>query len=124
MADPAPPTEQVANLQLDDVTGEMVSKTELKKRQKTREREAAKKEKAAAKGPAQASKKSAEAAEKELTPNQVWLNPLPSVTTRDADQRPSTLRFDRGPSTSCTPRARLIPTRFDTDDANPPMGRL
>ena len=54
----------------------MISKTELKKRQKTREREAAKKEKAAAKGPAQASKKSAEAAEKELTPNQVWLPDL------------------------------------------------
>lgn len=79
MADNAQPNagdqvaDAVSKLHLDEVTGEMVSKTELKKRQKTREKEAAKKEKAAAKGPVQASKKSAEAAEKELTPNQVWL---------------------------------------------------
>lgn len=63
--------EAVGKLHLDDVTGEMISKTELKKRQKTREREAAKKEKQAAKGPAPQSKKSAEAQEKDLTPNQV-----------------------------------------------------
>ncbi|PKS11478.1 hypothetical protein jhhlp_003242 [Lomentospora prolificans] len=78
---PAPPTEQVANLQLDDVTGEMVSKTELKKRIKARQREAEKAKKAA-NAPAQpAAKKaasgasasaSAEAAEKELTPNQYF----------------------------------------------------
>lgn len=68
----------VAKLHLDEVTGEMISKTELKKRQKSREKEAAKKEKDAAKqqksGDAekpQASSKNAEAAEKELTPNQV-----------------------------------------------------
>ncbi|KFH48598.1 Lysine--tRNA ligase, cytoplasmic-like protein [Hapsidospora chrysogenum ATCC 11550] len=78
MADNAQPNtgdlvaDTVGKLHLDEVTGEMISKTELKKRQKTREREAAKKEKAAAKGPAQASKKSAEAAEKELTPNQYF----------------------------------------------------
>ncbi|KAL2112612.1 hypothetical protein VUR80DRAFT_7037 [Thermomyces stellatus] len=79
MADPAPPTEQVANLQLDEVTGEMVSKTELKKRQKARQREAEKAKKAAA-APAAAPKKkkddagaaSAEAAEKDLTPNQYF----------------------------------------------------
>lgn len=62
-------------LHLDEVTGEMISKTELKKRQKAREKEAAKKEKEAAnkdKKPAQAAgNKNAEAAEKELTPNQV-----------------------------------------------------
>lgn len=63
----------VAKLHLDDVTGEMISKTELKKRQKARDKEAAKKEKQAANptpaaGP---SSKNAEAAEKELTPNQV-----------------------------------------------------
>jgi lysyl-tRNA synthetase class 2 len=64
--------EAVGKLHLDDVTGEMISKTELKKRQKTREREAAKKEKQAAKGPAPQSKKSAEAQEKDLTPNQYF----------------------------------------------------
>ncbi|VUC28915.1 unnamed protein product [Clonostachys rosea] len=64
--------EAVANLHLDEVTGEMVSKTELKKRVKAREREEAKKQKAAAKGPAQESKKSAEAKEKDLTPNQYF----------------------------------------------------
>ncbi|KAF4127034.1 lysyl-tRNA synthetase, class II [Geosmithia morbida] len=64
--------EAVGKLHLDEVTGEMISKTELKKRQKTREKEAAKKEKQAAKGPAQTSKKSAEAQEKELTPNQYF----------------------------------------------------
>ena len=79
MADAAPPTEQVANLQLDEVTGERVSKTELKKRQKARQREAEKAKKAAAAPPAAPKKKSAdagsasaEAAEKELTPNQYF----------------------------------------------------
>lgn len=64
----------VAKLHLDDATGEMISKTELKKRQKQREKEAAKKEKDAAKpagAAGGASKKNAEAAEKDLTPNQV-----------------------------------------------------
>lgn len=69
----------VGKLHLDEVTGEMISKTELKKRQKAREKEAQKKEKDAAnkdKKPAQAAGKknaSAEASEKELTPNQVCL---------------------------------------------------
>jgi lysyl-tRNA synthetase, class II len=71
----APPTEQVANLLLDDVTGEMVSKTELKKRKKAREREAEKAKKAAA-APAKATapkkKTSTEADEKELTPSQYF----------------------------------------------------
>ncbi|GFP57888.1 hypothetical protein ACSS6W_007240 [Trichoderma asperelloides] len=66
----------VSKLHLDEVTGEMISKTELKKRQKAREKEAQKKEKDAAnkdKKPAQAAgKKSAEASEKELTPNQYF----------------------------------------------------
>lgn len=66
----------VSKMHLDEVTGEMISKTELKKRQKAREREAAKKEKAEKSGapPAGAGKKAAgnaEAAEKDLTPNQV-----------------------------------------------------
>lgn len=75
----APPTDKVANLQLDDVTGEMISKTELKKRVKARQKEAEKAKKAAAApAPAPSKKKeadasaSAEAAEKELTPNQYF----------------------------------------------------
>src|SRR2546423_1854811 len=36
---PAPPSDQMANLQLDPVTGERVSKSELKKRIKARETE-------------------------------------------------------------------------------------
>lgn len=66
-------TEAVAKLHLDEVTNEMVSKSELKKRQKTREREAAKEKKNAGKPqqPAGQSRANAEAAEKELTPNQV-----------------------------------------------------
>lgn len=71
----------VAKLHLDEVTGEMISKTELKKRQKAREKEATKKEKADKAGPAPgagAGKKNAEAAEKELTPNQV--RPRPPIT--------------------------------------------
>lgn len=65
----------VAKLHLDEVTGEMISKSELKKRQKNRERDAAKKEKAEKSGaPAPAGKKAAanaEANEKDLTPNRV-----------------------------------------------------
>ncbi|CZS80472.1 unnamed protein product [Fusarium graminearum] len=76
MADAAaPPTEQVANLHLDEVTGEKISKTELKKRQKARQKEEEKKKKAAERGPAPAPKKAAggaEASEKDLTPNQYF----------------------------------------------------
>jgi len=68
----APPTEQVANLHLDEVTGEKVSKSELKKRQKQRERDAKKADKAAAAPPKAAKKSSDEADEKELTPNQYF----------------------------------------------------
>lgn len=84
MADNQPPAAEapvdaaaaaVGKLHLDEVTGEMISKTELKKRQKARERDAAKKEKAEKSGaPPPAGKKAAgssEAAEKDLTPNQV-----------------------------------------------------
>lgn len=60
------------NLQLDEVTGEMVSKSELKKRQKAREREAKKAEREAARPPPPAPKKKAGSAEEEeakLNPN-------------------------------------------------------
>ncbi|KAK1978015.1 lysyl-tRNA synthetase [Colletotrichum cereale] len=88
MADPSasePITEQVKDLKVeetvnllkDDVTGEMVSKTELKKRQKARQREAEKAKKAAAAPPKPAgnSKKgNAEADEKNLDPSQYFEN--------------------------------------------------
>ncbi|KAI1907760.1 lysyl-tRNA synthetase [Ophidiomyces ophidiicola] len=68
----------VANLHLDEATGERVSKSELKKRQKQREQERKKAEKAAAAAAAGAGagsagkKKSAEEEESQLTPNQYF----------------------------------------------------
>lgn len=59
--------QDTANLHLDDVTGERVSKSELKKRQKQRQQDEKKKEKAAA-APQQPAAKKKEA-EVELTPN-------------------------------------------------------
>lgn len=59
----------MANLLLDEVTGEKVSKTELKRRQKLREKEAKKKEKEAAAPPKPTKKASAEEEEANLTPN-------------------------------------------------------
>lgn len=64
--------EPTANLLLDEVTGEKVSKTELKKRQKLRTKEAAKAEKEATKKPPPPPKKKAGSAEEEeakLNPN-------------------------------------------------------
>lgn len=69
MAENAPPTEAVAKLILDDVTGEEVSKTELKRRQKQRENERKKAEKAAA-APQKAGPKTT-VDESQLTPNVV-----------------------------------------------------
>lgn len=59
----------MANLLLDEVTGEKVSKTELKRRQKLREKEAKKKEKEAAAPPKAEKKISEEEAESNLSPN-------------------------------------------------------
>lgn len=61
----------MANLHLDEVTGERVSKSELKKRQKLRMKEGEKKKKEAAAPPkpAAAKKTNAEADEKDLNPN-------------------------------------------------------
>ena len=65
---------QVANLHLDEVTGERVSKTELKKRQKQRDIEEKKRAKAAAVPPSSKKQpqKSAEEMEMNLTPNQYF----------------------------------------------------
>ena len=60
------------NLVLDGVTGERISKTELKKRLKQREAERRKAEKAAAAPPKPIKNVSAEEEEKELTPNQYF----------------------------------------------------
>ncbi|GKZ25783.1 lysyl-tRNA synthetase [Aspergillus brasiliensis] len=62
----------MANLLLDEVTGEKVSKSELKRRQKMREKEAKKKEKEAAAPPKPEKKTSAEDEEANLTPNQYF----------------------------------------------------
>ncbi|CAI6342303.1 unnamed protein product [Periconia digitata] len=72
-AQPAATTENAPNLHKDEVTGEMVSKSELKKRQKQREIEKKKAEKAAKlpERPKKTDGKSKEA-EVELTPNQYF----------------------------------------------------
>ncbi|OMP86618.1 Lysine--tRNA ligase, cytoplasmic [Diplodia seriata] len=67
---PVPEGEAQQNLLLDDVTGERVSKTELKRRQKQREKDAKKAEKAAAAPPKP--KKEKQESEEELTPNQYF----------------------------------------------------
>ncbi len=62
--------QDTANLHLDEVTGERVSKSELKKRQKQRQAEEKKKEKAAAAPPKPEKKaKSEELDESNLNPN-------------------------------------------------------
>ncbi|KAL2374097.1 Protein kinase [Blastomyces gilchristii] len=64
--------DNLANLHLDEVTGERVSKSELKKRQKHRAKEAEKEKKAAAAPPKPEKKASAEEEESNLTPNQYF----------------------------------------------------
>ena len=66
---------QLANLHLDEATGEKVSKSELKKRQKQRANEGKKKEKAAAAPPRAEKHISAEEEENNLTPNVRGLPP-------------------------------------------------
>ncbi|KAK7746187.1 lysyl-tRNA synthetase [Diatrype stigma] len=64
-------TEAVGKLHLDEVTGEMVSKTELKKRQKKREKDGKKESKQPAEQ-AEKKTKSAEEDESNLSPNQYF----------------------------------------------------
>ncbi|KAI9708601.1 MAG: lysyl-tRNA synthetase [Bogoriella megaspora] len=74
-AQPSNPEEassSLQNLHLDEITGERVSKTELKKRQKQRQVEAKKAEKAAAAPPKAKKASTAEQDEMELTPNQYF----------------------------------------------------
>jgi lysyl-tRNA synthetase, class II len=80
---PAPPTEEVANLHLDEVTGERISKTELKKRQKQRQKEADKAAKAAAAPPKVSKPKNAAGQEEaDLNPNQYY-----EIRTRHVNER-------------------------------------
>ncbi|ERF77051.1 Lysine--tRNA ligase [Endocarpon pusillum Z07020] len=65
-------TENVANLHLDEVTGERISKTELKKRQKLRAQEERKQQRAAATPAKTEKKRPAEDDESNLTPNQYF----------------------------------------------------
>lgn len=69
VAEREPPAQDLANLHLDEVTGERVSKSELKKRQKQRETERKKAEKAASAAPKQAKKKDEGIDESQLNPN-------------------------------------------------------
>nr|POF20147.1 lysine--trna ligase cla4 [Quercus suber] len=67
-------TSNAPNLQKDEVTGEMVSKSELKKRQKQREKDAQRAERESQRQPPPASKKKTSAGEDEekLNPNQYF----------------------------------------------------
>ena len=65
-------TASVEKLHLDEVTGEMVSKTELKKRAKKREKESQKQAKQPPAAQGQKKAKSAEEDESNLSPNQVF----------------------------------------------------
>lgn len=78
--------ESVANLHLDEVTGEKVSKSELKKRIKQRQKdeEKAKKAAAAPPKPVKEKKSNAEEEEKELTPNVSFI--LTGAISRDLRQ--------------------------------------
>ncbi|QKX58634.1 uncharacterized protein TRUGW13939_05759 [Talaromyces rugulosus] len=62
----------LSNLILDEVTGEKVSKSEYKRRQKNREKDAKKKEKEAAAPPKTEKQKSTEDEESDLAPNQYF----------------------------------------------------
>ena len=68
-AENEPPSAAVAALHLDDVTGRMVSKSELKKLQKQRELAEKKEKRAAAAPPKAVKKRPADDDEMELTPN-------------------------------------------------------
>ncbi|KAG2226993.1 hypothetical protein INT45_006400 [Circinella minor] len=77
------------NLQKDPVTGEMISKSELKRRQKQREKEAAKAAKAASAPQTTEKKKSAEEGEEELNPNQYFELRSKTIQAHREDQSPN-----------------------------------
>jgi lysyl-tRNA synthetase class 2 len=73
-----PPTVAVEKLHLDEVSGKMVSKSELKRLQKQREAEEKKQKRAAAAPPKSEKKKAVE--EIELNPNVSYQNVYPHHT--------------------------------------------
>ncbi|KAI8145682.1 lysyl-tRNA synthetase [Fennellomyces sp. T-0311] len=77
------------NLQKDPVTGEMISKSEFKRRQKQREKEAAKAAKAATAPKAAEKAKSAEEGEDELNPNQYFELRSKTILARREDNNPN-----------------------------------
>lgn len=103
------PTKDMDNLHLDELTGERVSKTELKKRNKARDVEKRKSEKAAqlvAKPPA---KKSAEEEESNLTPNVSQISNVLSIAEVDCRSKPS--KYEAGRSRKSDSLVRThIPT--------------
>jgi len=110
--------QDTANLHLDEVTGEKVSKSELKKRQKQRQLEEKKKEKAAA-APPKAEKKStnAEMDESNLNPN-VSI-PLPHFEFTTDSLYSNTSRSEVAESTDYE-RPRIL-TRTRTSSTSTPI---
>ena len=85
----AGPASSVPTQVLDEATGELVSKTELKKRQKQREVERRKAEKAAAAPPKPAKKANAEDEEQELNPNQYFELRCRAIQALRASKQPN-----------------------------------
>jgi len=96
MVEPGEQAEKEVKQILDEVTGEMVSKNELKKRQKLRANEAKKKEKEEAKAKEQAANPKAEKVKEEVDPTKytenrkIWIQ-----NQRDAGANPYPHKFHR-----------------------------
>ncbi|KAI9308605.1 lysyl-tRNA synthetase [Cunninghamella echinulata] len=89
MSDAAAAAINEKNLQKDPVTGEMISKSELKRRTKQREKEAAKAAKAASAPATEEKPKSAEEGEEELNPNQYFELRSKSIRQLRDNQQPN-----------------------------------
>lgn len=108
--------DQLQNLHLDEVTGEKVSKTELKKRQKQRAQDEKKREKLAAAPPKAAApkKNSAEEEESELTPNVRAPSFVFKVNITDGGHSSNTLRSGLVMSISSVRPRIPIPIRINS----------
>ncbi|KAI5917260.1 hypothetical protein F4810DRAFT_62677 [Camillea tinctor] len=84
----------VGKLHLDEVTGEMISKTELKKRQKKREKDAQKEAKQPDQAQTQRKSKSSEEDEANLTPNQYFEIRSRTVNELHAQGKAYPYKFD------------------------------
>jgi hypothetical protein len=119
MADSQPPAqapagESAENLHTDPVTGEKISKSELKRRTKQREKDEKKKEKEAAL-PARPKKEGKKDDEEELNPN-VRVHPLNGAYR--TDRRSNTSRSAPTRSMRCEPPSS--PTRTPTSSSSTP----